>query len=359
MTSVVISDINQRPLMVLQNASNIKWRSALNSIGYASFDLPLSDAYANSQFLHAGNYCHIYRENVPTTFANASWGGLIENDFEINPKDGYVTIGCAGLANLLRLSVVSVTSVYIVNNGVAPDIGSIINSLMGLRDNQTVGLTNLTVAHNAQLVNQFIAAAGDAVFDDISKLCADYACDFEVRPDFTWGFYARQGVDNPNLVVRYGNAGNVSLDTKMHLVNSEMANFIYVFDNSGNSGAAGADPALAQYYGKKSMSIQVGPGDVITDVVTRAQLEVVKRANPLFVLDHVQIVDSSLLPFYQLHLGDRVTFEAPNLPFLASFQGLQRILAIEYDDHKRIMDLTLGNAVYTVLRGKLHEVRLY
>lgn len=352
MAQVVISN-TQHQLFTLRTASNIKWRKSLNGIGYASFDLPLTDALADPQWIHAGNYVHIYRDGVPTTsYAAADWGGVLENDYEINPKDGAVTVSAAGLAQLLQLSIVTTTTTY-----TNIDVGSIVESLIANRDNKTVNLTAATVSGQAQQVTKFVAGWGDAVMADITKLCTQYGCDFEVKPDFTWAFYNRQGVDNPNLVCRYDAQGNIALDTRMHLVNSEMANQIWAVGQSASVFVA--DPSAAQYYGKKTLVVQYDDQSDPVDIHTRAQLELAKRKYPLFALDNIQMVDSSLFPFYKVELGDRVQFETPNLPFLKTFNGLQRILAIDYDDHNRLMNLTLGNTVYVVLRGKLHELRLY
>jgi len=356
MAIVVISNQQRQPQFTLKYADNIKWRKALNTVGYATFDLPLSDQYADPAKIHAGSIVHIYSDSANTnSFANADWGGIMTNDYEIKPKDGLVTFSAAGLGQLIELSIVSATQTY-----TNMDLGSVTTGLLQSGDNfGAIPWTAYTVASNGPIVGSFIAGFGDPVYDDIIKLMGQYGGDFEVRPDFSYAFYVRQGVDNKNMVARYGNQGNVSLDTTMHLVNTEMANQIYYTSNSITGSIYVADPSAAQYYGKRTLVINDNGTYVQLDALTKAQLELAKRKHPLFVLDHVQIIDSPLLPFSRVHVGDSIVFEAPSLPYLQSFNGLQRILAVEYDDVKRIMDLTLGNAVYVVLRGKLHQVRLY
>lgn len=354
MAIVMVSNQQQQPQFVLKYADNIKWRKALNTAGYASFDLPLTDQFADPAKMNAGSYVHIFSDTANTqSYANADWGGILANDYEIKPKDGMMTFSAAGLAQVIELSVVNTTTTF-----TNQDLGSVVTNLVNNRDNASaVTFTAYTVAGNGPTVGSFTAGWGDAVYDDITKLMADYACDFEVRPDFTWGFMLRQGLDRPNYVVRYGDQGNISLDTTMHLVNSEMGNQIYWLGNS--SSAVVANPSAAQYYGKKSVSIFDDGTITDLDALTRAQVELEKRQYPLFVLDAVQIIDTPLLPFSHVNLGDRILFECKGLPYLSSFNGLQRILAIDYDDVKRIMSLTLGNAVYVVERGKLHKIRLY
>lgn len=355
MTRVVVSDQNRTPLLTLKDASNIKWRKALNAIGYASFDLPLNDPYATPTYLHAGNFLHIYDDNTNSTnFSLARWGGLMTNDYEIKPKDGLVTVGAAGLAQMVELSIVNTTTLY--NN---MDLGSVVVDLLTTRDNAAaMPLTAFSVSSLGPQVTGYTAGYGDPTWDDITTLMSSYGCDTEIRPDFTYGFYIRQGIDRPGCVARYGALGNVALDSAMHLVNTEMGNQIVYTGLSGSSTYV-ADPSAAQYYGKRTLVIQDSAQYDPIDIQTRALEELAKRKDPLFVLDKVQLRDSSLCPFYLISIGDRINFQAPGLPFLSTFNGLQRILAMEYDDTKRTMDLTLGNAVYTVIKGKLHEVRLY
>lgn len=357
MARVIVSDHNRNQLFQVQYANNIKWRKALDTMGYASFDIDLGNLYASPQWLHAGNYVHIYSDTADSTsFANADWGGILSNDYEIKPRDGIVTIAAAGLAQLLQVSIVPTTQIY---TGV--DLGSIVVNLVSTRDNAVdVNFTQFSVSGLGPVLSSYTAGFGDITYQDIIKLMQQYGCDFEVRPDFSYGFYIRQGQDRPDLVCRYGNHGNMVIDSMMHLVNSELGNQIYYQNGSQSETIFVANTTSAQFYGKKSLVIQDdGSTYVDLDLQTRAQVELAHRAFPLFALDNVQIVDTPLYPFSQINLGDRVLFEAPSLPFLQSFNGLQRVLAIDYDDVNRIMSLTLGNAVYVVLRGKLHELRLY
>lgn len=357
MAQVIISNHSRQPLAGLTLASNVIWRKALNSFGYASFDLALSDPYATTTYLNPGNYLHIYPDGANTTsFANASYGGMLNNDFRIEPHKGIVKIQSAGLAQMLDVSIVPTTQSY-----ANIDVGSIIDNLITTCDNYSqLGLTRFTVSTLGVVVSSWQAGWGDQVFHDIQQLCKDYGGDFEVRPDFTYAYYIRQGQDNPNLVVRYGQQGNIQVDTGMHFLNTEMANQVYNISSNNNSAYAyTVNTTSVQYYGPKTLVIQDNNTYAVADALTKAQFEAKKRAFPQTMMDNITLVDTSLLPFSQLHLGDAVLFEAPGLPFLQSFQGLNRILAVEYDDRKRTMNLSMGNALYVVLRGRLNEVRLY
>lgn len=357
MARLIISDHNRHPIAELtQDASNMTWRKALTSYGSASFDLPLSSQYATNTYLTPANYIHIYGDGADTSrFINADFGGVLVNDYEISPHNAIVTVAAAGIGQLLDVTVTKTTQSY-----ANLDVGSIIDNLITTSDNYAkLGLTRFTVDPNGPNVVTYVAGFGDQVFTSIQKLCKDFGGDFEVRPDFTYAYYTRQGQDNPNLVVRYGNQGNVQVDTKMHLVNTEMANQVYNIGQDGTVYAYTVNQTSAQFYGPKTVVIQDQDTYSFQDALTKAQFEALKRAFPQQMLDNITLVNTPLLPFNQLHLGDSVPFEAPALPFLASFQTLQRILAISYDDRQRTMNLTMGNALYVVLRGKLHEVRLY
>lgn len=353
MARVVISDSNLHQLFEVQYAANVKWRKALTSIGYASFDIPLNSAYADPRWIRAGCYVHIFNDTADSTsFTNADWGGVLENDYEIKPKEGVLTVAAAGMAQVLNVSIVNTTTVY-----TNIDLGSVVSSLVATRDNNlAITLTPYTVSAQGPVVGNYTAGYGDVVWSDLNTLMQNYSCDFEVRPDLSYAFYTRQGQDRPDLAIRYGDKGNVSLETQMHLVNTEMANVIYYSNNS--TSIVVANPTSYQYYGKKSMSFSDGGTFADLDLATKAQVELAYRDHPLFVIDKAQIVDTPLLPFNQVRLGDRIMFES-DIPFLQSFAGLQRILAIDYDDTKRTMDLTLGNAVYVVRRQVLHSLRLY
>lgn len=356
MARLIVSNHQRQVLTELYYASNILWRKALNSFGYASFDLALSDPYATSAYLNAGNYVHIYSDLADTSqFANADFGGVLSNDYEVKPKQGTVTVQAAGIGQLFDVAITTTTQTY-----TNMDVGSIIDNLVTSSDNYTaLNITRYTVDTGGAVVAQYVAGFGDQVYTSIQKLCKQYGGDFEVRPDFTYAYYVRQGQNNPNLVIRYGQQGNVQVDTNMHFVNTEMGNQVYNMGSDGTIYAYTVNQTSAQFYGPKTVVIQDDDTYTIADALTKAKFEALKRAFPQTMMDNITLVDTSLLPFYQLHMGDAVLFEAPALSFLQSFQGMQRILSVEYDDRKRVMNLTLGNALYIILRGKLHEVRLY
>jgi hypothetical protein len=355
LVKVVISDHNRNQLVELPYASNVTWRKALNSVGFASFDLPLSDPYATPAYINPKNYVHMFQDNADSTnYAAADWAGQLVNDFQLSPKSGTITISAAGLTDMVEVSIVTNTTLF---NGV--DVGSSMKYLLTNSDNWShMGLTEFTTSTRGPTTVSEIFGFGDSTLDDIYSLCKGYAMDFEIRPDFTYGIYQRQGVDNPNLVARYGDQGNIQVDSTMKLVNTELANQTYYTDNSANT-VYWANQTSVQYYGPRTVLIQDNQTFSADDALTKAQLYTLKSAFPLYVMDNVSLVDTSLMPFTQIHLGDSILFEAPSLPLLSSFNGLQRILAIEYNDRKRIMNLTLGNALYKVVRGRLQEVRLY
>lgn len=357
MVKVIISSPAQQQLVdVSRDASNITWRSALNSVGFASFNLPLSSQFAVPKYLNAGNYLHIFPDNVDSTsYANASWGGRLVNDYEIHPGDGVITAKAAGLAVLFQTSIVNATTTF---NGL--DVGTVMNNLIMQSDNfPKLGLTAYTVSTLGPSTVQTTLNYGDGLLDDLYKLCGSYGMDIEVRPDFTYGIYVRQGQDNLNLVARYGAQGNIHVDSTMQLVNTEQANQV-IFTDSSNDVVFVADQTSIQYYGPKTFVVQDN-GDTFTqfDAQTKAQLYLARSAYPLALLDAVTLVDTSLYPFYLVRVGDKILFESPSLPMLSSFNGAQRVLAAEYNDTKRTMTLTLGNAIYKLINRSLHEVRLY
>lgn len=355
MVQVILSNRNRQQIVNLQNAANVVYRSALNSQGFAQFDLNLTDQYATPVYINPATYLHVFNDGDDSSnFSNARWGGQLVNDFEIKPKEGVATIQAAGMANLLEMTMVATTQV--LDNLFVSDA---IQHILQAGDNWNVlGLTAYTVATINVTVTTFVAGAGDSVLEDIYKLCQDYAVDFEVRPDWTYAIYARQGVDQPHYVVRYGDLGNVQVDSAMKLVNTEMANKVTFVDNSNNYAFVQSDTSV-NYYGPKSLLIQDGETYAQFDALTKAQLYAERAAYPLNVLDNVVIIDSSLMPFYLLHVGDRVVFEAPTLPLVGIFTGMQRVLSAEYNDRRQTMTLTMGNAIYKVIKNRIHEVRLY
>lgn len=356
MAKVILSNWQRKQIAELPYASNVTWRKALSSQGYASFDLPLTDQYATPHYLNPGNYVHIFSDTADTTdFANADFGGLLTNDFEVKPKNGVVTLQAAGLAQMLELSIVPNTQSYY-----NVDVCTVADNLIQTCDNYSrLGLTRGQVDTGGGLVSKFIAGWGDTVYGDLLNLSKQFGYDFEMTPNWVYNIRTRQGEDHPDYIIRYGSQGNVQVDTTMHYVNTEMANQIYYFSQDGSTQVYTANQTSVQFYGPKTLVVYDSNGYTSQDLLTKAQLEVAKRAFPSTLMDHIKIVDTPLLPFNKLVLGDRVTFESPSIPLLQSFNGLQRILAIQYDDKTRTMDLTLGNALYVVLRGKLHEVRLY
>lgn len=355
MVQVILSNKNRQQMVRLRDAANTVYRSALNSQGFAQFDLYLTDQYATPQYINPATYLHIFDDNADSTnFSNALWGGIMVNDFEVKPKDGIVTVQAAGMANLLEMTIVNSTQSF-TNSFLTTVITQILQS--GDNWNQ-LNLTAYTVATINVTVAQFVAGKGDSVLEDIYKLCQDYAVDFEVRPDWTYALYQRQGVDQPHYVARYGDRGNIQVDSTMKLVNTELANQVTFVDNSGNTAYVQSQTSV-NYYGPKSILIQDGETYAQFDALTKAQLYAARAAFPLNVLDNVVLIDSSLLPFYLLNVGDRVIFEAPSLPLLGIFAGMQRVLAKEYNDRRQTMTLTLGNAIYKVVKNRIHEVRLY
>lgn len=357
MARVILSNLSKQPILELRSASNIMWRKALNSLGYCQFDLALTDPYCTPQYLAPNHYVHIFSDSADTTqYVNADFAGVLINDFQVKPKDGVITCSGAGLAHLLSVCLVSNTTSF-----VNKDAGTIMQGLISVADNYSVlPLTAYSVSALGPVVYSFMANQYDNVYTDIQTLCQNFAMDFDVRPDFTYGILVRQGRDQPNLVVRYGQQGNTQVDSTMNLVNTELYNQIYATSMSGVTALA-VNQTSADFYGKKSLSIEDADQNNYSqyDAQTIAQFEAAKRGFPLYLLDHVVLVNTPLLPFAQLGLGDKVLFEAPSLPMLSSFNGMQRVLAMEYDDRKQTMTLTMGNALYLVQKNKLHELRLY
>ena len=354
MVQVILSNQARKQVTSLQNAANVVYRSALNSQGFAQFDLHLADPYATPLYINPSMYVHIFDDNADSSnYSNARWGGPLVNDFQMKPKEGVATIQAAGMANLLEMTVVSSTQVFTNSS-----LTHVVQTILSNSDNwQKLNLTAFTVATISETVT-FVAGQGDSTLEDIYKICKNYAVDFEVRPDWTYALYARQGVDQPHYVTRYGDLGNIQVDSTMKLVNTEMANQVTFIDNSGNT-ALVTNQTSVNYYGPKSLVIQDGDTYAQYDALTKAQLYAARAAFPLSVMDDVVLIDSSLLPFSLLHVGDRVLFEAPTLPLLSIFNGLQRILSAEYNDRRQTMTLTLGNAIYKVVKDRIHEVRLY
>jgi hypothetical protein len=319
--------------------------------------MALTDPYCTPKYINPATYIHIYSDSADTTqYANADWAGLLINDFQLKPKDGIITVTGAGLAHLLQASVVPNTTSFVLQ-----DAGSIIEALITTSDNfSALPLTAYSISALGPVVFSFTANQFDTVYTDIQTLCQNFAMDFDVRPDFTYGILVRQGVDRPDLVVRYGQQGNIQVDSTMNLVNTELYNQIYAVTMSGNWALA-VNTTSVLFYGKKSLAIQSADSNDYSqlDAQTIAEFEMVKRGFPLFLLDHVVMVNTPLYPFAQVELGDKALFEAPSLPMLASFDGLQRILAMQYDDRKQTITLTMGNALYLVQKNKLHELRLY
>lgn len=357
MARVILSNLSKQPILELRSASNIMWRKALNSLNYCQFDLALTDPYCTPQYLSPSHYVHIFADSADTTqYINADFAGMLINDFQVKPKDGIITCSGAGLAHLLSVCLVANTTSF-----VNQDAGTIIQGLITGADNySTLPLTAYSVSPLGPVVYSFMANQYDNVYSDIQKLCQDFAMDFDVRPDFTYAILTREGADKPDLVVRYGQQGNIQVDSTMNLVNTELYNQIYATNTSGAT-AFVVNNTSVTFYGKKSLSIEDANQNNYSqlDAQTIAQFEATKRGFPLYLLDHVVLVNTPLLPFSQLALGDKVLFEAPSLPMLSSFNGLQRVLAMEYDDRKQTMTLTMGNALYLVQKNKLHELRLY
>lgn len=358
MVKLILSDRNRHQLAELSMASNIVYKKALDSQGYCQFDLFLSDPMATPKYINPSNYVHVFSDTADSTnYSEAQWGGPLVDDYKINPKQGIITCMAAGMANLLEMSILSTTANFTV--GTAQDA---INGILNISDNSlaSLGLTPYTTQPNSLFptINNFVGGWGDSVLEDIYKICQDYALDFDVRPDWTYAILNRQGVDNPHLVIRYGDQGNIQVDTNFKLVNQELANKVTFLDNSGNA-AYVVNQTSINYYGAKSILIQDGETYAQEDALTKAQLYAARAAFPLNLLDNVTVFDNYLLPFDQIRVGDSVVFEAPSLPLLQAYNGLQRILSVEYNDRKRTMTLTLGNAIYKVTRNHLHEVRLY
>lgn len=358
MVRLILSNRNRKQIAELTLASNIVYKNAIDSQGYCQFDLFLSDPMADPKYINPSNFVHVFSDTADSTnFSNALWGGPLVNDYEVKPKDGIITCMAAGMANLLEMSILTTTADFTVGTADA-----VINSLLSMSDNSlsTLGLTAYTVQPSNLFpdINNYVAAWGDSVLEDIYKICQDYSIDFDVRPDWTYAILNRQGVDNPNLVIRFGNQGNIQVDSSFKLVNSELANQVTFLDNSGNS-AYVVNTTSVEYYGPKSVLIQDGETYAQLDALTKAQLYAFRAAFPLNLLDNVTVFNNDLLPFDRIRVGDAVLFEAPSIPMLQAYNGLQRILSAEYHDRQRTMVLTLGNAVYKVIRNHLHEVRLY
>lgn len=309
MARVILSNHSHQPIVELKQAANVKWHNALNSVGYCEFDLALSDTYASPTYLNAGNYVHVFSDSADsTTFTHADFGGPMANDFEVKPNEGVVSVRAAGLSNLLNVSVINQTTTY-QNVTVAQIVADIINNR---NDNAPfLGLTMYTNA-GSQNVQLYQINFGDNAFNTIETLVTTFNSDFEVRPDWTWASYDRQGVDNPNLVARYGNQGNVQVQASMHILNSQLFNKVYVGSDSSPFIATVTSQTSINQYGYFSEFVSASTNNIPTnqDELTMAQVELGKHEFPPVMLDNVVVVDTPLMPFGTFHLGDKIWFEA-------------------------------------------------
>lgn len=313
----------------------------LNDIDTLAFDLSLSDQKCTPDNVRRSNHIEYATDNGVSI-----WGGYISG---WNFADGArLTLNCVDYLALLKYRRLRAKTYAEMDVGALNQ--QLIADAQAARTDYPIGLAGYSI-DSASITTQREVKNTDMLLAKLKDINDDAGCDYWVTPDRVYHFAARRGVDKPQYVLEYGgDADNIAGDAPTlasDILN--LANSVYAESTvSGDGGdttitSEQQDTGSQQLYGLFEGTYSPNDGVVVQatlDSQTAAQLATSgKPADSITIT----VKDSTLCPFSDLGIGDRVTLHL--IPYF-DYAATVRVLRMVQDDSKTTRELTIGSAIY-------------
>lgn len=317
-----------------------KYGWTLNDIDTLTADIALTDPKCTAANMQMGNHMEYCADD-----GTAVWGGYIAGQ---NFSDTALTLNCVDYLSLLKYRRLRAKTYSAMAYGALNQ--QMIDDAKAARPDYPIGLTGYAIAQGG-LTTQREVKSTDRLLDKIKDINADANYDYWVDTERVYHFALRRGADKPQYVLEYGGeADNIIVSPTLGRDILNLVNAVYaestVTDSNNNSTTITSeqqDTASQQLYGLYEGTFS--PNDGVTDQSTLDTQTASALALDSIPADSITITctDSTLCPFDDLGIGDRVTLHLiPYLDYTASV----RVLRMVQDDDKQTRDITVGSVVY-------------
>ncbi len=338
---ILVYDRHHNLLDEIVDYNGLSYTWTLNGMGKCQFNVPIESPKASPKNLNWYNHIEIYEKGKKV------WGGIL-----IRRKFGSVIqISCLGYAALLYQR--RLREKTYPNQTYGELLQQIIEETNAIYD---TGIS-IGIIEAGSLKTQRKVSNTDMVLDKITEFCADVNYDFEVDCDRKFNFYLRKGEDKPNYMLEFGGeADNIIADPGLDQSAMELANSVYSevdVDGTSRLTSLAQDEESIVLYGLKEGQYSANEGIALQDTLDNyVRGELIRRAYPANTIT-LQAVDSSLCPFDDIEVGDRITM---SLPLYFGFRQPARIIEMTHYADNNVRDITVGN---TLARPAKPEIKLY
>lgn len=236
----------------------------------------------------------------------------------------------------------------------AMDYGALMQQLIAdtqaARADYAIGLAGYNIASGALQTTRLVKST-DFLWLKIKDFGDDANYDYWVGSDRAFNFSLRRGSDKPQYIAEWGgNRDNIISPPTLARNVKSLANSIYAESEvTGDDGTSTTLTSSAEDADSEALyGLYEGVFTPNDDVSVQSTLDT--QVNGKLQRDHapadsvdITMIDSTLCPFSELEVGDRITLHL--IPYF-DYSASVRILAMQHTEKSSTRKVTVGNLIY-------------
>lgn len=327
-----IFDRKHNILDEIETYDNLSYGWTLNDIDSLTFNIGLEDNKCNESNMQMFNHIEIWDND------QCYWGGVIAGRSFEGSK---LKVNCLDYMFLLKFRRLRAKTYP------TRDYGTLMTLL--INDVNAILSSGVTIGNisNGSLQTTRIVQNTDYCLDKIKEFNYDANYDFDVDVDRKFNFHIRKGADKPYYQLEYGgDADNILEAPSLAQDVMSMANSVY--SEIQNNGSISLSSLAQDNYSQNLYGLVEGTFSANNGVTDQATINnqtngaLQRSAYPPNSFS-IKAKDSSLCPFSDIQVGDRVTVSL--IPYFG-FKSLMRIIKMVHDENTGVRDITFGEIIY-------------
>ena len=331
-----IYDRNYNPLDEIDDyGDDLKYGWTLDDIDTLGVSLALSSpkcTAANTQF---GNHIEV----VDTSTNLIVWGGVI---FGRSFEDTAVTLNCLDYNALLKFRRLRAKQYGAMTYGAL--MQQMIADCQAARTDYPIGVTIGHIDTAALLTTREVKNT-DFLWAKLKEFGDDANNDYGVDTARAFNFWLRKGAEKLQYILEWGgDRDNIMVKPTLAQDIMSLANSVYGETSGDTPLTSSADDESSQEaYGLFEGTFSPNDGvSVQSTLDTQVNGELQRDSQPANNIT-LTITDSTLCPFSDIEVGDRVTLHL--IPYF-DFSASVRILRMVHDEKSGTRDITVGSVVF-------------
>ena len=313
---------------------DLQYGWTLDDIDTLTVSLALSSpkcTAANTQF---GNHVELVDEDNQIV-----WGGII---FGHSFEDTVLKLNCLDYSALLKFRRLRAKQYPAMQYGAL--MQQMIDDCQAARTDYPIGITGYNIAAGSLQTTREVKNT-DFLWAKLKEFGDDANYDYGVDTDRKYNFWLRKGADKLQYILEYGGSrDNITVKPTLARDIMSLANSIY-----GETGdttpltSSAEDESSEETYGLFEGTFSPNDGvSVQSTLDTQVNGELSRDSTPANSIT-LTIKDSTLCPFSDIEVGDRVTVHL--IPYF-DFSASVRILRMVHSEKPGTRDVTVGSIVF-------------